>query len=112
MSDEDVCEMAKEKNITRAVASVYKALKIDRPVVYTVGNAPTALMKICELHELGEFYPALVIGVPVGFVNVEHSKELLIASDIPHIAAIGRKGGSSVAAAICNALLYHITREI
>lgn len=111
MSDGDVSETANKENITRAAASVYKASKLGKPVIYAVGNAPTALMKICELHQLGEFYPALVIGVPVGFVNVEHSKELLINSDIPHIAAMGRKGGSSVAAAVCNALLYRITRE-
>lgn len=110
MSDEDVRENAKAKNITRAAASVYKALNVDKPVIYAVGNAPTALMTICELHERVEFNPALVIGVPVGFVNVEHSKELLISTDIPHIAAMGRKGGSNVAAAICNALLYKITR--
>lgn len=110
MSDEDVRESAEAKSITRAAASVYKALEVDKPVIYAVGNAPTALMTICELHERGEFDPALVIGVPVGFVNVEHSKELLISTDIPHIAAMGRKGGSNVAAAICNALLYKITR--
>lgn len=111
MADDDVCETAKAQNITRAAASVYKASKLEKPVIYAVGNAPTALMKICELHGRGEFSPALVIGVPVGFVNVEHSKELLINSDIPHIAAMGRKGGSNVAAAVCNALLYRITRN-
>lgn len=110
MSDDDVCETAKEKNITRAAASVYKASRLEKPVIYAVGNAPTALMKIRELHEQGKFAPALVIGVPVGFVNVEHSKELLVNSDIPYIAAMGRKGGSTVAAAVCNALLYQLTR--
>lgn len=106
IADDDVCDIAKARNITRAAASVYKASRLEKPVIYAVGNAPTALMKICELHELGEFSPALVIGVPVGFVNVEHSKERLIDSDIPCIAAMGRKGGSTVAAAVCNALLY------
>lgn len=109
MADSDVSETAKAQNITRAAASVCKAAKAlnkGKPVIYAVGNAPTALMKICELHELGEFNPKLVIGVPVGFVNVEHSKELLAASDIPYIAAMGRKGGSTVAAAMINALLH------
>lgn len=111
MADNDVCETAKSQNITRAAASVLKASRLEKPVIYAVGNAPTALIKICELHAVGEFSPALVIGVPVGFVNVEYSKELLANSDIPHIAAMGRKGGSPVAAAILNALLYQITRE-
>ncbi|MCM1023062.1 MAG: precorrin-8X methylmutase [Prevotella sp.] len=106
MSDEDVAEAAKQKNITRAAASADKAVSIKKPVIYAVGNAPTALVRICEYIERGEFSPALVIGAPVGFVNVVQSKEMLIAAGIPHIAAKGRKGGSTVAAAVCNALLY------
>lgn len=107
MADPDVAKAASEHGTTRASASVDRAAAIsDRPVIYAVGNAPTALMRICELHERSGFSPALVIGAPVGFVNVVHSKETLVASGIPYIAALGRKGGSNVAAAICNALLY------
>ena len=110
MSDPDIAKAAREHNTTRALASVDKAALISetgggKPVIYAVGNAPTALMRICELSKAGKFAPALVIGVPVGFVNVVHSKELLIGSGLPYIAAPGRKGGSNVAAAICNALL-------
>lgn len=106
MADEDVAETAKKQGTTRATASVDKAAAIERPVIYAVGNAPTALLRLCEHIEKGDFVPKLVIGVPVGFVNVVQSKELLINSGIPCIVARGRKGGSNVAAAICNALLY------
>ena len=107
MSDPDIAEAAKDRGTTRALAPVDKAAEIENsPVIYAVGNAPTALMRICELHKAGKFSPSLVIGAPVGFVNVVHSKELLLSGDIPYIAAVGRKGGSNVAAAICNALLY------
>lgn len=106
MSDEETARAASEQGITRATASVDIASRIEKPVIYAVGNAPTALVRICELAERGSFTPALVIGVPVGFVNVEYSKELLTRSGLPYIAAMGRKGGSTVAAAICNALLY------
>ncbi|MGN0600090.1 MAG: precorrin-8X methylmutase [Oscillospiraceae bacterium] len=106
MSDEDVAEEAKACGTTRAVASVNKAAKLDRSVIYAVGNAPTALIQLNELILSGRFTPALVIGVPVGFVNVVQSKELIMSSGVPYIVARGRKGGSNVAAAICNALLY------
>ena len=80
-----------------------------RPLIFAVGNAPTALVRIYELIEEGLAVPALVIGVPVGFVNVVQSKELILTlKDTPYIVARGRKGGSNVAAAICNALLYQI----
>ena len=106
MADSDVAAAAAEKGTTRAAASVDKASAIGRPVIYAVGNAPTALVRLCEHTEQGTFVPRLVIGVPVGFVNVVQSKEMIIGSGIPCIAARGRKGGSSVAAAVCNALLY------
>lgn len=106
MSDEETARAASEQGITRATASVDIASRIEKPVIYAVGNAPTALVRICELAAQGSFTPALVIGVPVGFVNVEYSKELLTRSGLPYIAAMGRKGGSTVAAAIINALLY------
>lgn len=106
MSDEDVAKESLDRGTTRAVVSVEKAAKLNRPVIYAVGNAPTALMKICEMHKYNQFNPVMVIGAPVGFVNVVQSKEMLLASGIPYIAALGRKGGSTVAAAIINALLY------
>lgn len=106
MADEDVAEAAKRDGVTRASASVDKAADIEKPVIFVAGNAPTALIRLSELMKNGVFRPKLVIGVPVGFVNVVQSKELIISSDVPHIVARGRKGGSNVAAAICNALLY------
>jgi len=106
MADPDVAEKAAAEGTTRASVSVDKAAELGRPVIYAVGNAPTALIKLCDHIKSGSFVPELVIGVPVGFVNVVQSKELIIESGIPCIVARGRKGGSNVAAAICNALLY------
>ena len=106
MADEDVAETAKLSGTTRAAASVDKAAKLGRPVIYAVGNAPTALVRLCDHIAAGDFVPEIVIGAPVGFVNVVQSKEMLIGTGIPCIVARGRKGGSNVAAAICNALLY------
>lgn len=111
MSDEDVALTAKRNGSTRACASVDKAVKLGRPVIYAVGNAPTALIRLCEHIENGTFVPKLVIGVPVGFVNVVPSKEMLIETGVPCIVARGRKGGSNVAAAICNALLYMADKQ-
>lgn len=108
MSDEDVAEAARSGNITRAAASVDKAAAVEKPVIYVAGNAPTALVRICEHIENGSFVPAFVVGVPVGFVNVVQSKEMLMDSGVPYIVSKGRKGGSTVAAAICNALIYMI----
>ena len=105
MQDEDVAKKARQNEITRARASIDKAAALERPLIFAIGNAPTALLRICELKKAGQLSPALVIGVPVGFVNVVESKELLMRSEIPYITARGRKGGSNVAAAICNALL-------
>lgn len=110
MSDEDVAAEAKERGITRAVVSMERAARLDKPCIFAIGNAPTALISLREQMDQGLLKPALVIGVPVGFVNVVESKELIIASDVPHIVARGRKGGSNVAAAICNAMLYQIMR--
>ena len=110
MADEDVAKEAKERGVTRAIVSMEHAARLEKPCIFAIGNAPTALISIHELIEKGQLSPALVIGVPVGFVNVVESKELFVDSDIPHIIARGRKGGSNVAAAICNAMLYQITR--
>lgn len=106
MSDEDVAERAELSGTTRATASVDKASGLNKPVIYAVGNAPTALIRLCEHIENKTFIPELVIGVPVGFVNVVQSKEMIMQTGVPYIVARGRKGGSNVAAAICNALLY------
>lgn len=106
MSDEDVAREAKLRGCTRAVVSMDRAAELKRPLIFAIGNAPTALVRICELIGEGKLAPQLVIGVPVGFVNVVQSKELLLQTDVPYIVAKGRKGGSNIAACICNALLY------
>ena len=111
MSDPDVAAEAKARGITRAAVSMEKAAKIEKPCIFAIGNAPTALFALKDLTDQGKLSPVLVIAVPVGFVNVVESKELIIASSIPFIAARGRKGGSPVAAAICNAMLYRIMRD-
>ena len=110
MADPAVAAAAKEAGTTRAVAAMKYAARQHPGAVFAVGNAPTALFALCDAMEAGDFRPALIIGVPVGFVNVVESKERLMSLceklGVPAIAAMGRKGGSSVAAAICNALLY------
>ena len=111
MSDPDVATRAKEAGSTRAAACMEKAATLEGPVIIAVGNAPTALIRLDELIREGKIRPALVIGVPVGFVNVVQSKEIVMASGVPYIVAVGRKGGSNVAASICNALMYKLTSE-
>ena len=108
ISDEDVAQKGKEQGSTRATASMEKAAALNRPLIFAIGNAPTALVKLYELIEEGKLKPELIIGVPVGFVNVVEAKELILQTGVPHIVARGRKGGSNVAAAICNAMLYQI----
>ena len=108
MADDDVCEDAKKSGSTRASASMEKATKLNQKLIFAIGNAPTALVKLRELIDEGKLKPELIIGVPVGFVNVVASKELILETDIPYIIAKGRKGGSNVAAAIVNALLYSL----
>ena len=110
MSDPDVAQEAKERGITRAIVSMERAAKLPKPCIFAIGNAPTALISLHEQVQAGTLNPALIIGVPVGFVNVVESKELIIGSRVPYIVARGRKGGSNVAAAICNAMLYQIMR--
>ena len=110
MADPAVAAAAKAAGTTRAVVAMGHAAALHPGAVFAVGNAPTALFALCDAMEAGQFRPALIIGVPVGFVNVVESKERLMdvcgRLGVPAIAAMGRKGGSSVAAAICNALLY------
>ena len=107
MSDEDVAQEAKKQGITRAAVSMEKAAALDKKLIFAIGNAPTALIHLYELIQEGKLHPELIIGVPVGFVNVVQSKELILGlKKIPSIVARGRKGGSNIAACICNALLY------
>ena len=107
IDDETVLREAKERGMTRSAICMERGAAIKKPVIFVIGNAPTALIRLYELVQNGEVKPELVIGVPVGFVNVVESKELFMQADIPWIIAVGRKGGSNVAAAICNALLYY-----
>ena len=111
MADEEVAGEAKERKVTRAVVSMEHAAKLNKPVIFAIGNAPTALIRLYELICDGIYRPAFIIGVPVGFVNVEVAKEMILHTDVPCIVNRGRKGGSNVAAAICNALLYEVRRE-
>ena len=111
MADETVAKLARERGTTRAAVSMDIAAKIQKPVIFAVGNAPTALIQIYEMMQGSDWRPAFVIGVPVGFVNVEAAKELILQTDVPFIINRGRKGGSNVAAAICNALIYELTRN-
>lgn len=110
MSDADVAQEAQKRGLTRAAVSMERAVALQKPCIFAVGNAPTALLRLRELIDDGRVAPALVIGVPVGFVNVIESKEQILSASVPHIVARGRKGGSAVAAAICNALLYQLIR--
>lgn len=111
MADQQVAAEAKTRGVTRAVVSMEHAARIEGPVLFAIGNAPTALVRLYEMIQAGEICPAFVIGVPVGFVNVAESKELISETEIPCIVARGRKGGSNIAAAICNALMYQLTRS-
>ena len=111
MSDEDVAAAAKAAGTTRATASMDKAASLGGNFIYAVGNAPTALVRLYELLQEGKITPKLIIGVPVGFVNVVASKELIMETEVPWIIARGRKGGSNIAACICNALLYMLNNE-
>ena len=97
-------------SITRAFVSMERAAALKKPCIFAIGNAPTALLSLYELIMAGRLAPALVIGVPVGFVNVVESKEQIMTTPVPYIVARGRKGGSNVAAAICNAMIYQISR--
>ena len=106
MSDEDVAQKARRDQTTRAVASMDKAALLGKELIFAIGNAPTALVRLYELIGEGLISPKGIIGVPVGFVNVVEAKELIMQTEVPYIVARGRKGGSNVAAAICNALLY------
>ena len=111
IADPDVAEAAREAGTTRSAVAVHKAVRFsiesDIPLIFAVGNAPTALLALED--EIGRGYrPELVIAVPVGFVNVVEAKERIMEAGVPYICSRGRKGGSNVAAAIVNAILYHM----
>ena len=106
MADPEVAAEASARGITRAAVSMEKAAGLEGETIFAIGNAPTALLALRDLMDTKGFRPALIIGVPVGFVNVVNAKEQIMETDVPWIVNKGRKGGSGVAAAICNALLY------
>ena len=110
ISDADVADEAKRRGETRSAVAMEKAARLNRPTIFAIGNAPTALIRLYEMMETDDFLPGMIIGVPVGFVNVVQAKELILSADVPSIVAKGRKGGSNVAAAIVNALMYQLTR--
>ena len=111
IADADVAEAAKARGVTRSLVSMEKAASLEKPLIFAIGNAPTALFSICDLVKAGRLSPEIVIGVPVGFVNVVEAKEALMRLPVPYIVARGRKGGSNVAAAIVNAALYQLAER-
>lgn len=110
IADPDVAGQAKARGLTRSYVAVEKACTLKKDLIFAVGNAPTALIRLNDMIRKKRVMPKLIIGVPVGFVNVVEAKELIMQSGVPYIVAVGNKGGSNVAAAICNALLYRIKR--
>ena len=108
MADGDVASAALAQQTTRAAVSMEKAAAMQEDCIFAIGNAPTALIRLHELIQEGKIRPRLIIAVPVGFVNVVEAKELIMTAGVPVIVARGRKGGSNVAAAICNALIYQL----
>ena len=111
IGDADVAEEAKARGVTRSLVSMEKAAALGKPLIFAIGNAPTALFSICDLIRAGRLSPRMVIGVPVGFVNVVEAKEELMRTAPDYIVARGRKGGSNVAAAIINAALYQLVQR-
>lgn len=111
IADDDVAQEAKARGVTRSLVSMEKAAALQKPLIFAIGNAPTALLSICDLIRAGKLNPPMVIGVPVGFVNVVESKEELMKTASNYIVARGRKGGSNVAAAIVNAALYQLIQR-
>jgi len=107
MADEDVAKEAQERGCTRAAICMERGAALGKEVIFAVGNAPTALIRLYELIQQGKVDPALIIGAPVGFVNVVEAKELIMTAGVPYIVPRGRKGGSNIAATICNAMLYY-----
>ncbi len=112
MADEDVILDAKKNQITRAASSMKKAAQLKVPLVFAIGNAPTALIELNKMIEEKIFSPDFIIALPVGFVNVVAAKNLILKGKIPFIVNKGRKGGSNIAAAVCNAILYELKDEL
>lgn len=110
MAEKRVADLAKERKTTRAAVSMEMAAEMEGPIIFAIGNAPTALIRLYEMIQLGTWKPSFIIGVPVGFVNVEAAKELIMETGVPFIVNRGRKGGSNIAAAICNAILYELRK--
>ena len=111
IGDEDVAEEARARGVTRSLVSMEKAARLGKPLIFAIGNAPTALFSICDLMRAGKLAPEMIIGVPVGFVNVVEAKEEVMRTAQNYIVARGRKGGSNVAAAIVNAVLYQLIQR-
>ena len=111
VAEPDVAAEAKQRGVTRSTVSMERAAKLDVPLIFAIGNAPTALIQLEKLIAAGQLNPELIVGVPVGFVNVVESKERIMQAGVPYIVARGRKGGSNVAAAIVNALLYQLVHR-
>lgn len=109
VSRSEIADIAKEKGITRSMAAVEKAAE-EGVEFFVFGNAPTALYKLKELTLAGKAKPKFIVGAPVGFVGAADSKKEIEKLDVPMITIRGRKGGSNIAAAIVNALMYMITR--
>ena len=111
IGDADVAEEARARGVTRSLVSMEKAARLNKPLIFAIGNAPTALFSICDLMRAGKLKPEMIIGVPVGFVNVVEAKEEVMRTAQNYIVARGRKGGSNVAAAIVNAVLYQLIQR-
>ena len=111
IGDPDVAEEAKARGVTRSLVSMEKAARLNKSLIFAIGNAPTALFSICDLMRAGKLQPEMIIGVPVGFVNVVEAKEEVMRTAQNYIVARSRKGGSNVAAAIVNAVLYQLIQR-
>ena len=111
VAEPDVAAEAKQRGVTRSTVSMERAAKLHVPLIFAIGNAPTALIQLEKMIAAGQLHPELIVGVPVGFVNVVESKERIIQAGVPYIVARGLKGGSNVAASIINALLYQLVQR-
>lgn len=111
VAEPDVAAEAKQRGVTRSTVSMERAAKLHVPLIFAIGNAPTALIQLKKMIAAGQLHPELIVGVPVGFVNVVESKERIMQAGVPYIVARGRKGGSNVAASIINALLYQLVQR-
>ena len=111
VAEPDVAAEAKQRGVTRSTVSMERAAKLHVPLIFAIGNAPTALIQLEKMIAAGQLHPELIVGVPVGFVNVVESKDRIMQAGVPYIVARGRKGGSNVAASIINALLYQLVQR-